>query len=110
MNGLSLCSWNTNGLFSESSGFRLFVEENDPDILIQETRLRPTLDININNYTCYRNDRITNGPASGGTLIFIKSSIPRFNCPTLHVEATTVTLTPPNTNHLDYQHLCFPQI
>ncbi|GFV02785.1 hypothetical protein TNCV_837811 [Trichonephila clavipes] len=64
MNGLSLCSWNANGLLSKISEFRLFVEKYDPDILlIQETHLRPTLDININNYTCYRNDRITNGTA-----------------------------------------------
>ncbi|GFT06836.1 putative RNA-directed DNA polymerase from transposon X-element [Trichonephila clavipes] len=98
MNGLSLCSWNANGLLSKISEFRLFVEKYDPYILlIQETRLRPTLNININNYTCYRNDRIPNGPASGGNLIFIKSSIPHLNSHTPilhHVEATTVTLTP----------------
>ncbi|GFT16615.1 RNA-directed DNA polymerase from mobile element jockey [Trichonephila clavipes] len=110
MNGLSLCSWNANGLLSKISEFRLFVEKYDPDILlIQETRLRPTLTININNYTCYRNGRITNGPARGGTLIFIKSSIPHFNSPTLHhVEATTVTLTPPNTNHISITSIYVP--
>ncbi|GFU22700.1 hypothetical protein TNCV_762771 [Trichonephila clavipes] len=86
------------------------VKKYDPDILlIQETRLRPTLNININNYTCYRNDRLTNGPDRGGTLIFIKSSIPHFNSPTLHhVEATTVTLTPPNTNHISITSIYVP--
>ncbi|GFX89673.1 probable RNA-directed DNA polymerase from transposon X-element [Trichonephila clavipes] len=112
MNGLSLCSWNANGLLSKISEFRLFVEKYDPDILlIQETRLRPTLNININNYTCYRNDRITNGPTRGGTLIFIKKvhTIPHFNSPTLHhVEATTVTLTPPNTNHISITSIYVP--
>ncbi|GFX69701.1 probable RNA-directed DNA polymerase from transposon X-element [Trichonephila clavipes] len=82
MNDLSLGSWNANGLLSKISEFKLFVE---------------------------KNDRITNGPARGGTLIFIKSSIPHFNSPTLHhVEATTVTLTPPNTNHISITSIYVP--
>ncbi|GFT35288.1 probable RNA-directed DNA polymerase from transposon X-element [Trichonephila clavipes] len=99
ISGLSLCSWNANGLLSKISEFKIFIEKYDPDILlIQETRLRPTLNINISNYTCYRNDRISNGttPTLGGTIIFIKKSIPHFSpLPTLHhIEATTVTITP----------------
>ncbi|GFW14325.1 probable RNA-directed DNA polymerase from transposon X-element [Trichonephila clavipes] len=81
MNGLSLCSWNANGILNKIIEFKLFEEKYDPDILlVQETHLRPTHNINIKNYICYRNDRITNGPATGGTLIFIKNSIPHHLC------------------------------
>ncbi|GFW28620.1 uncharacterized protein TNCV_2317681 [Trichonephila clavipes] len=60
-------------------------------------------------YLRLRNDRLTNGLDRGGTLIFIKSSIPHFNSPTLHhVEATTVTLTPPNTNHISITSIYVP--
>ncbi|GFX64561.1 probable RNA-directed DNA polymerase from transposon X-element [Trichonephila clavipes] len=112
MCGLSLCSWNANGLLSKIFEFKLFVEKYDPDlILVQETHLRPTHNTNINNYSCYRNDRITDGPATGGTLIFIKNSIPHVNPPppTLnHVEATTVTITPPNTNPVSVTSIYIP--
>ncbi|GFY12288.1 probable RNA-directed DNA polymerase from transposon X-element [Trichonephila clavipes] len=110
MNGLSLCSWNANGILNKIIEFKLFVEKYDPDILlVQETHLRPTHNINIKNYICYRNDRITNGPATGGTLIFIKNSIPHVNPPTLqHIEITTVTITPPNTNHISITSIYVP--
>ncbi|GFV94215.1 probable RNA-directed DNA polymerase from transposon X-element [Trichonephila clavipes] len=112
MSGLSLCSWNANGLLSKIFEFNLFVEKYDPDILLlQETHLRPTHNTNIKNYTCYRNDRITDGPATGGTLIFIKNSIPHVNPPTPtfhHVEATTVTITPPNANPVSITSIYIP--
>ncbi|GFV94754.1 hypothetical protein TNCV_3864771 [Trichonephila clavipes] len=39
MHGLSLCSWNANGIINKISEFRLFVEKYGPDIiLIQETQ------------------------------------------------------------------------
>ncbi|GFW26972.1 putative RNA-directed DNA polymerase from transposon X-element [Trichonephila clavipes] len=66
-----------------------------PDVILQETHLRPSQRININNYNCYGNDRITDGPASGGTLILIKSTIPHFTTnppPLQHIEATIITL------------------
>ncbi|GFY16288.1 hypothetical protein TNCV_2349331 [Trichonephila clavipes] len=68
---------------------------------MQETHLKPPHNISIANYTCYRNDRITDGNARGGTSILIKRNIPHFNLPTpalQHIEATIVVLTPPNLN------------
>ncbi|GFY25677.1 hypothetical protein TNCV_2487971 [Trichonephila clavipes] len=78
------------------------VEKYCPDlILMQETHLRPTHNISIPNYTCYRNNRITDGNARGCTLILIKRNVPHFNLPTpalQHIEATIVALTSPNLN------------
>ncbi|GFV06816.1 hypothetical protein TNCV_4314111 [Trichonephila clavipes] len=74
-------------------------EKYNPDvILVQETYMRPKHNININNYKCYRKDRITERQAYGGTLILITKSIPHSHTPTPqlhHVEATLVTLNPP---------------
>ncbi|GFW61862.1 RNA-directed DNA polymerase from mobile element jockey [Trichonephila clavipes] len=60
--GLSLCSWNANGLLRKYAELRIFIEKHSPDILlIQETHLRPSHNFNIANYTCHRNDRISEG-------------------------------------------------
>ncbi|GFW55108.1 probable RNA-directed DNA polymerase from transposon X-element [Trichonephila clavipes] len=112
MYGLSLCSWNANGIKNKLFELKIFVEKHCPDIiLIQETHLRPSQHINICNYNCYRNDRITDGPASGGTLIFIKSTIPHFvphSTPLQHIEATTITLNPPNVNPVTITSIYIP--
>ncbi|GFU73150.1 probable RNA-directed DNA polymerase from transposon X-element [Trichonephila clavipes] len=98
--GLSLCSWNANGILSKITELKVFIEQHSPDlILIQETHLRPTHNINIANYTC-RNDRPTssdNNRASGGTLILVKNAINHYSLPTpplQTIEATVVILTP----------------
>ncbi|GFY06378.1 hypothetical protein TNCV_3651651 [Trichonephila clavipes] len=110
--GLSLCSWNANGILSKINEFKLFVEKYSPDIiLVQETKLRPIHNIRIANYTCYRNDRVAEGHAHGGTLILIKSSINHFNPPTpqpQYSEATVVTINPPNFNHLTIISIYIP--
>ncbi|GFV62654.1 probable RNA-directed DNA polymerase from transposon BS [Trichonephila clavipes] len=112
MYGLSLCSWNANGINSKLFEFKTFVEKHCPDIiLLQETHLRPSQRFNIHNYNCYRNDRITEGPASGGTLILVKNTIPHFmphSPPLQHIEATTVTLNPPNVNPLTITSIYIP--
>ncbi|GFT01598.1 probable RNA-directed DNA polymerase from transposon X-element [Trichonephila clavipes] len=112
MYGLSLCSWNANGIKSKLFEFKIFVEKHCPDILlIQETHLRPSQRFNICNYNCYRNDRITDGPASGGTLILIKNTIPHctpHTPPLQHIEATTITLNPPNVNPLTITYIYIP--
>ncbi|GFX43047.1 probable RNA-directed DNA polymerase from transposon X-element [Trichonephila clavipes] len=112
MIGLNLISWNANGLLSKISEFKIFVEKYSPDIiLIQETHLRPSHNININNYKCYRNDRQTVGRPSGGTLILIKKSLPHYNTPIpqlFHVEATTVTINPPNFDPLSITSIYVP--
>ncbi|GFT01441.1 hypothetical protein TNCV_3215361 [Trichonephila clavipes] len=99
--GLSLCSWNANGLLSKLTELKIFTEQHSPDlILIQETHLRPSHNINIANYTCYRNDRPTssdNNRAFGGTLILVKNAINHYSLPTppmQTIEATIVILTP----------------
>ncbi|GFW30711.1 probable RNA-directed DNA polymerase from transposon X-element [Trichonephila clavipes] len=99
--GLSLCSWNPNGILSKITELKIFIEQHSPDlILIQETHLRPSHNINIANYTCYRNDRPTssdNNRASGGTLILVKNAINHYSLPTppmQTIEATIVILTP----------------
>ncbi|GFW62386.1 transposable element Tcb2 transposase [Trichonephila clavipes] len=98
--GLSLCSWNANGILSKLTELKIFIEQHSPDlILIQETHLRPS-HINIANYTCYRNDRPTssdNNRAFGGTLILVKNAINHYSLPTppmQAIEATIVILTP----------------
>ncbi|GFU79579.1 probable RNA-directed DNA polymerase from transposon X-element [Trichonephila clavipes] len=112
MYGLSLCSWNANGIKRKIFEFKLFIEKHNPDIiLLQETHLRPSQRFNICNYNCYRNDRITDGPASGGTLILVKSTIPHFqphSTPLQHIEASTVTLNPPNINPITITSLYIP--
>ncbi|GFS98922.1 transposable element Tc1 transposase [Trichonephila clavipes] len=112
MIGLSLISWNANGILNKILEFKLFVEKYSPDvILIQETHLRPVHKFSVANYKCYRNDRITDGPASGGTLILIKKSIPHFNTPTpqlYYIEATTVTINPPNFDPLTITSIYVP--
>ncbi|GFU83947.1 hypothetical protein TNCV_3852691 [Trichonephila clavipes] len=98
--GLSLCSWNTNDILSKLTELKFFIEQHSPDlILIQETHLRPSHNINIANYTCYRNDRPTsdNNRAFGGTLILVKNAINHYSLPTppmQAIEATIVILTP----------------
>ncbi|GFU02805.1 hypothetical protein TNCV_1893371 [Trichonephila clavipes] len=80
--GLSLCSWNVNGLLDKIVEFKLFVEKYAAAlILVQETKLRSTHNIRITNYTCYRHDRIAEGYAHGGALILMKNSINHFSNP-----------------------------
>ncbi|GFX83855.1 putative RNA-directed DNA polymerase from transposon X-element [Trichonephila clavipes] len=98
--GLSLCSWNANGLLRRNAELRILIEKHSPDIfLIQETHLRPSHSCNIANYTCHENDRISDGPrAANGTLILVKNSLKHYCLPTppLHaMEATNIILTPP---------------
>ncbi|GFV85320.1 putative RNA-directed DNA polymerase from transposon X-element [Trichonephila clavipes] len=87
-------------------------EKYSPDvILVQETHLRPKHNININNYKHYRNDRIVEGQAYGGTLILIKKSIPPSHTPTpqlYHVEATLVTLNSPNLDPIIITSIYIP--
>ncbi|GFW38246.1 probable RNA-directed DNA polymerase from transposon BS [Trichonephila clavipes] len=99
--GLSLCSWNANGLLGKLAELKIFIEKYSPDLLlIQETHLRPSHNINIANYTCYRNDRqptTENDRAFGGTLILVKRAINHYSLSTpllQTIEATVVILTP----------------
>ncbi|GFX13814.1 probable RNA-directed DNA polymerase from transposon X-element [Trichonephila clavipes] len=98
--GLSLCSWNANGLLRRNAELRIFIEKHSPDIfLIQETHLRPSHTFNIANYTCHRNDRLSDGPrTAGGTLILVKNSLKHYCHPTSPLRAledTNIILPPP---------------
>ncbi|GFT57712.1 putative RNA-directed DNA polymerase from transposon X-element [Trichonephila clavipes] len=97
--GLSLCSWNANGLLRKYAELRIFIEKHSPDVLlIQETHLRPSHNFNIANYVCHRNDRISEGArTAGGTLILVKNSINTTASPPplRALEATNIILTPP---------------
>ncbi|GFV40267.1 RNA-directed DNA polymerase from mobile element jockey [Trichonephila clavipes] len=110
--GLKLCSWNANGILNKISEFKIFIEKHSPDLaLIQETHLRPHHNINIPNYNFYRNDRIGDGIARGGTLILVRKNISHYNIPTPtlnHIEATVVVITPQNLNPISIISIYVP--
>ncbi|GFY77105.1 putative RNA-directed DNA polymerase from transposon X-element [Trichonephila inaurata madagascariensis] len=97
--GLTIFSWNADGVRSRIVEIRDFIDKHSPDLmLIQETHQRPEYSFNIPNYLCYRDDRTNSVRGWGGTAILIKRSIPHFHVPTppllTGVEATLVALTP----------------
>ncbi|GFX52608.1 probable RNA-directed DNA polymerase from transposon X-element [Trichonephila clavipes] len=97
--GLSIYSWNADGVRSRIVEIRDFIDKHAPDLfLIQETHLRPEHSFKIPNYICYRNDRTHPAPCRGGTAILIKNCISHYHIPTppqvTGVEATLIMLTP----------------
>ncbi|GFV73697.1 probable RNA-directed DNA polymerase from transposon X-element [Trichonephila clavipes] len=97
--GLSIYSWNADGVRSRIVEIRDFIDKHAPDLfLIQETHLRPEHSFKIPNYSCYRNDRTHPAPGRGGTAILIKNCISHYHVPTppqvTGVEATLIMLTP----------------
>ncbi|GFX68375.1 probable RNA-directed DNA polymerase from transposon X-element [Trichonephila clavipes] len=98
--GLSIFSWNADGVRSRIVEIRDFIDKHAPDLLLlQETHLRPEHSFSIPNYICYRNDRTNSARGwGGGTAILIKITIYHYHVPTppllTGVEATLVALTP----------------
>ncbi|GFU09367.1 putative RNA-directed DNA polymerase from transposon X-element [Trichonephila clavipes] len=97
--GLTIFSWNADGVRSRIVEMRDFIDKHAPDLLLlQETHLRPEYSFSIPNYICYRNDRPNSAHGWGGTAILIKRNISHFHVPTpplrTGVEATLVALTP----------------
>ncbi|GFX84177.1 putative RNA-directed DNA polymerase from transposon X-element [Trichonephila clavipes] len=96
--GLNLCSWNANGLLRRRVELRIFIEKHSPDIfLIQETHLRSSHTFTIANYTCYRNDRITNANGRRRNSYSYQKSLKHYSLPTppmQAIEATNIILTP----------------
>ncbi|GFS73354.1 probable RNA-directed DNA polymerase from transposon X-element [Trichonephila clavipes] len=96
--GLSIFSWNADGVRLRIVEMRDFIDKHSPDLfLIQGTHLRPEYSFNIPNYICYRNDRTNSTRGWGGTAIHIKRSKSHFHVPPpslTGVEATLVALTP----------------
>lgn len=77
-NNLSIITWNANGLRGRINEFRIFMTEHSPDVAcIQETKLSPSHDLRIPNYSVYRVDKKgrTNVPASGGTAVLVKQGL-----------------------------------
>lgn len=72
MGKLRLVTWNADGVANKKQELIQLLQELDVDIaLVQETHLRQGLVFNLPNYQGYRSDRLTQGPASGGTAIFV---------------------------------------
>ncbi|GFY46740.1 putative RNA-directed DNA polymerase from transposon X-element [Trichonephila inaurata madagascariensis] len=81
--GLSIFSWNADGVRSRIVEIRDFVDKHSPDILLlQETHLRPEHSFKIPNYICYRTDRTHPAPGRGGTAFLIKNCISHYHVPT----------------------------
>ncbi|GFR25622.1 RNA-directed DNA polymerase from mobile element jockey [Trichonephila clavata] len=109
---LRITSWNANGVRSRIVELRDFIDKHNPDlILLQETHLGSGDTLQIPNFTTYRNDRLTlpTQNPKGGTAILIKSSLSHFRTPTQPTgmaEATSVTLTPPGSEHITIISIC----
>ena len=72
--GLSIVSWNSDGIYPKRFEFNHFVNHHDPDVIcIQETMLRPCTFFALANYDIIRNDRADR--PGGGTAIFVRKSI-----------------------------------
>ncbi|GFQ81621.1 hypothetical protein TNCT_620721 [Trichonephila clavata] len=100
---LLMVTWNADGVKSRSCELRDFINKYNPDIIsLQETWLRPSHTLTLENYRTYRNDR-KHKPhhnqtyRGGGTAILIKNTIKhtRIPAPDLeNAEATLIALTP----------------
>ncbi|GFU34318.1 RNA-directed DNA polymerase from mobile element jockey, partial [Nephila pilipes] len=90
---LRILSWNCNSITNKLLEFTDFVKEKNPDIIaLQETRLKPSLTLNIPNFTTHRTDRSIY--AGGGTAILVRNSLPHHATPlqTSTIEGTAITL------------------
>ncbi|GFT69255.1 RNA-directed DNA polymerase from mobile element jockey [Nephila pilipes] len=90
---LKILSWNCNSITNKYLEFTDFIKEKNPDIIaLQETRLKPSLSLNIPNFTTHRTDRGTY--AGGGTAILVRNSLPHHATPlqTSNIEGTAITL------------------
>ncbi|GFY66661.1 putative RNA-directed DNA polymerase from transposon X-element [Trichonephila inaurata madagascariensis] len=92
-NTFKIISWNADSVLNKIDELTAYIAENDPDVVaLQETFLRPCLDLNIANFTTHRNDRMTH--RGGGTAILVKNSIPHHSIQinTNTVETTTIVI------------------
>lgn len=105
--GLSICTWNSNGLGHKMLELQDFCNKHQPDvILIQEHKLNNNINPKIPNYEFFKSDRPNSNIHNrilGGTGIFIKRCLsyhliatPNFN----DLEATAITINLKNLNPL----------
>ncbi|GFX73782.1 RNA-directed DNA polymerase from mobile element jockey [Trichonephila clavipes] len=98
-NKLHIVSWNADGIQHKIQELENYINDNSPDIIaLQETFLRPIIDLKIPNYSTYRNDRLTHH--DGGTAILVKNSITHhpINIYTTAVSITAVEIEGPTNN------------
>ncbi|GFS91434.1 RNA-directed DNA polymerase from mobile element jockey [Trichonephila clavipes] len=92
-NTFKIISWNVDSVQNKIDDLTTYIADNDPDVVaLQEIFLRPSLDLNIANYTAHRKDRFTH--QGGGTDILVKNSIPHHSIQitTSTVESTTILI------------------
>ncbi|GFT39534.1 RNA-directed DNA polymerase from mobile element jockey [Trichonephila clavipes] len=95
---LHIVSWNTDGIQRKIEELENYINDNSPDIIaLQETNLRPCIDLNIPNYSTHRNGRLTH--RGGGTAILVKNSIAHhvINIYTTAVNITAIEIEGPPT-------------
>ncbi|GFX60012.1 RNA-directed DNA polymerase from mobile element jockey [Trichonephila clavipes] len=88
-----------NGIHTKIHELEGYINDNSPDIIaLQETFLRPSINLNIANYSTYRNDRLTHH--GGGTAILVKNSIVHhsINIFTTTVGNTSTVIEGPSSN------------
>ncbi|GFW69114.1 nucleic-acid-binding protein from transposon X-element [Trichonephila clavipes] len=96
---LHIVSWNADGIQRKIEELENYINDNSPDIIaLQETNLRPCIDLNIPNYSTHRNDRLTH--RGGGTAILVKNSIAHhvINIYTTAVNITAIEIEGPTNN------------
>ncbi|GFV94243.1 probable RNA-directed DNA polymerase from transposon X-element [Trichonephila clavipes] len=96
---LYIVSWNADGIQRKIEELENYINDNSPDIIaLQETNLRPCIDLNIPNYSTHSNDRLTH--RGGGTAILVKNSIAHhvINIYTTAVNITAIEIEGPTNN------------
>ncbi|GFU19954.1 putative RNA-directed DNA polymerase from transposon X-element [Trichonephila clavipes] len=96
---LHIVSWNADGIQHKIEELENYINDNSPDIIaLQETFLRPCIDLNIPNYSTHRNDRLSH--RGGGTAILVRNSIAHhaINIYTTAVNITAIEIEGPTNN------------
>lgn len=79
MSNQRILHWNSNGIKTKINELHtLILNMNIDIILINETHLKPNINLKIQNYITYRNDLqpIRGSPAHGGTAVLVHRRIP----------------------------------
>ncbi|GBN55475.1 hypothetical protein AVEN_9991-1 [Araneus ventricosus] len=106
--------WNADGIRSSAEELGLFVNKHSLVVLLlQETHLRPQKIYFLACYQIFNSCKENLDPfyTSGGTVVSIKSSMPRCNIipPTLmYVEISLVIITPKDHNPITLTSICTP--
>lgn len=88
---LKISFWNANGLQAKINEYRLYLSSERIDIaIINETKLKPAVNIKINGYVIHRKDRLHN--RGGGVAILVKKNIPHSLIPSKLIEIENVSI------------------